>query len=236
MSKSSPISPFRNPICLSLDVDTREEALKWAAEIGDQLGAIKIGPRLVTRYGADLIADLKKYAPVFVDCKFFDIPSTMVAAVRAAFDAGASVVTVHALAGHEALTEMAKLESELQKQRPFRIIAVTILTSWDQQSFPENFKKAAVLEHVHQLADLVQKSGLKSIVCSPEEAEELSKKSLFLLTPGIRLPGDDVGDQKRVMTPQEALKKGASVLVIGRSILKSKSPRQLMTTLLGECQ
>jgi hypothetical protein len=118
--------PMRNPIIAALDVDSRDQALKLADDLADVVGGFKVGPRLCLRYGQDLVKEVAARAPVFVDNKHFDIPSTMEAAVRASFEAGASLVTVHALSGREALTKMATLEKELSQKRPFKILAVTI--------------------------------------------------------------------------------------------------------------
>lgn len=226
--------PFRNPLCVALDVDSRDEAMSLVSETQDIVGGYKLGPRLIHRYGQSLVQEIARKAPVFVDCKFFDIPSTMISAVRAVYEAGASVVTVHALAGREALGELAKLENELRQQREFRVLAVTILTSWGPGSFPPNFKTQTVEQHVVDLAELVKLSGLNGIVCSPNELDLLANMGLFLLTPGIRLPEDDKGDQKRVLGPFEAIKKGANALVIGRPIVAAKNPRKAANEFLSE--
>ena len=217
-------SPFRNPVCLALDVDDPLRAIEISKKLGPHLGGIKIGPRLVLSAGKDLIQEISKYCPVFVDLKHFDIPSTMLAAVRASFEAGASVVTVHALSGEKALTQVAHLEKELQKIRPFRVLAVTVLTSWGQEDLSENFKYASVDHHVHWASELVIKSGLSSVVCSPHEALALSQKGLFCLTPGIRFSAEVKDDQNRIALPKQALSLGANVLVIGRPLLQDQDP------------
>lgn len=221
--------PMRNPIILALDVDSRDKALQIADEVGDIVGGIKLGPRLCLRYGADFVKEIATRAPVFLDNKHFDIPSTMEAAVRASFDAGASLVTVHALSGHEALAKLAILEAELNRVRPFKILAVTILTSWDQQSLPANLKDQSVAQHVVDLSELVQCAGLTGIVCSPHELDLLQNKNLYLVTPGIRFSMQPSGDQKRIMGPIEALRKGASALVVGRPILEAKNIKEAAT-------
>ena len=111
-----------NPLMLALDVDQAEVAVEFAKRLDGKLGAIKIGPRLVLRYGADLISKLATFAPVFVDNKYLDIPNTMEAAVRASFDAGATFTTIHAWAGPEALARLSKVEAELNSKRPFKIL------------------------------------------------------------------------------------------------------------------
>jgi orotidine-5'-phosphate decarboxylase len=223
----SDLSPFKNPLCVALDVDSEEKALRIAQDLKEIAGGLKLGPRLIHRGGSAFVKEISKFAPVFVDCKFFDIPSTMEMAVRASFETDASVVTVHALAGEEALSILAKLEQELSKQRPFRILAVTILTSWDQHSLPSNFRQQPIAEHVRELAELAKRSGLRSIVCSAEELEILKDLDLFMLAPGIRFPNQEAGDQKRVVGPKEAMARGASVLVVGRPILEAADPKKM---------
>ncbi|QLY26180.1 orotidine-5'-phosphate decarboxylase [Bdellovibrio sp. KM01] len=226
MNKNLRAHPMRNPLILALDVDTRDQALKIADQIGDVVGGIKLGPRLCLRYGMEFVQEMSQRAPIFLDNKHFDIPSTMEAAVRASFDAGASLVTVHALSGAEALQRMAKVEAELSKIRPFRILAVTILTSWDQNSLPPVMNPQPIAQHVTELASLVQKSGLSGVVCSPHELDLLQNQGLYLVTPGIRFSMNDSGDQKRIMGPKEALEKGASALVVGRPILEAKDIKE----------
>ncbi|MNK11972.1 Orotidine 5'-phosphate decarboxylase [compost metagenome] len=229
MNKNLRAHPMRNPIILALDVDTRDQALKIADDLADIVGGIKLGPRLCLRYGMEFVKEMAQRAPIFLDNKHFDIPSTMEAAVRASFEAGASLVTVHALAGKEALTRMAAVEKELNQQRPFKILSVTILTSWDQNSLPGNMKEQPISQHVTDLVSLVESSGLKGIVCSPHELDLLQNRDLYLVTPGIRSSMQDSGDQKRIMGPKEALAKGASALVIGRPILEAKDMREAAT-------
>ncbi len=229
MNRNRRAHPMRNPLILALDVDTREQALSIADDLSDIVGGFKLGPRLCLRYGMSLVKEIAQRAPIFLDNKHFDIPSTMEAAVRASFDAGASLVTVHALSGKEALSRLAVVEKELSAQRPFRVLCVTILTSWDQNSVPRNMKNQEISSHVKDLALLVQESGLSGVVCSPHELDLLQNKDLYLVTPGIRFSMQDSGDQKRIMGPKEALRKGASALVVGRPILEASNIREAAT-------
>jgi orotidine-5'-phosphate decarboxylase len=175
---------------------------------------------------------------MFVDCKFFDIPSTMEGAVRASFDMGAAFCTVHAQAGVEALTRMAELERELSKQRPFRILAVTVLTSFRQDTLPSVSRAQPIAEQVGALAQLAIDCGLSGIVCSAEEVQALRVRfpQAFLLTPGVRLGHEDKGDQKRVTDPCAALRAGASALVVGRPIYESLEPAKAAKTYYEEIQ
>lgn len=233
-------SPMTNPIIAALDVDSKEQAMKLAHELEDVVGGFKLGPRLCLRYGAEIIKEIAKCGPVFVDNKHFDIPSTMESAVRASFDAGASLVTVHSLSGVEALSRMAHLEKELSSQRPFKILAVTILTSWDQKQIPPVFKEAPIPYMVEKLVDLVLESGLSGVVCSPHELAYLSGKrvdgkKLYIVTPGIRNQLDEKNDQKRTMTSTEAIQLGANALVIGRPIISAENPREAALDLVVSC-
>jgi orotidine-5'-phosphate decarboxylase len=229
MNKNKAAQPMRNPIILALDVDTRDQALRIADDVAEIIGGIKLGPRLCLRYGMEFAKEIAQRAPTFLDNKHFDIPSTMEAAVRASFDAGASLVTVHALSGKEALTKLAAVEKELNQKRPFKILAVTILTSWDQNSLPKNMNPQPIAQHVTDLAQLVSDSGLNGVVCSPHELDLLQNRGLYLVTPGIRFSMQDSGDQKRIMDPKEALQKGASALVVGRPILEAKNIKEAAT-------
>lgn len=236
---------LKNPIILALDIDTKDDAFKILDHVSDLIGGVKVGPRLVNKYGAEFITELAERTPVFIDNKYFDIPSTMVAAVKSSFDAGATLVTVHAMAGAEALKELYKLEIELNRIRPFKILAVTILTSWDQSSLPKNLHSWSIENHVRSLTELVYKSGLRGLVCSGHELEYLNYPDLFKVTPGIRLSTQQSAtdktilnenhDQKRVMTPKQAIKAGASALVIGRAILQSHNPRETILNILDSC-
>lgn len=217
--------PMNNPVILALDVDSQERALSLVDDLADIVGGFKIGPRLCLRYGNDLIKKISDKAPVFMDNKHFDIPSTMISAIRASFEAGASLVSVHALAGKEALIELGQLEHELNQIRPFKILCVTILTSWVQKSYPSIIKPDPVGVNVKSLAYLAIESGLRGVVCSPHELELFDGINCYLVTPGIRFPKDSKSDQKRVMGPKEAIKSGASAIVVGRPIIEATNPK-----------
>jgi orotidine-5'-phosphate decarboxylase len=229
------VGPLNNPIILALDVDTDTEALRLTDELSEVVGGIKLGPRLCVRYGKELIKRISERAPVFVDNKYFDIPSTTLAAVEATFEAGASLVTVHALNGPETLGQLAKLEAKLNQQRPFKILCVTVLTSFSQEHLSKSFKNENLVWHVKNLSEEVKASGLTGLVCSAQDLSEVSVKDFFVVTPGIRMEEHDKGDQKRVMGPEQALKAGAKALVVGRPILQAKNPRETATEFVMAC-
>lgn len=226
---------LKNPIFVALDVDDAEKAYTLAEKLAGKVGGFKVGPRLLIRFGPQVIEKLAKYGPIFVDNKYYDIPSTMVSAVKATFETGATFATIHAQCGSEALKALAELEQELNQQRPFKILAVTVLTSYSKQTIPPNWKSLEFVEHVEALADAVLRSGLTGIVCSPEEANAIRRRhpNSYLVTPGIRLSSDPKDDQSRIMTPKAAVAAGASALVIGRPILAAQDPVVVVNDILS---
>lgn len=220
--------PLNNPLIVALDVDSRDRCLEIVEKTSDLVGGFKLGPRLIVRYGAELVKTVAHAAPVFVDMKFLDIPSTMVSAVQASFDAGASLVTVHAWAGEQALIELAQLERKLNLLRPFRILAVTVLTSFKVETLPDTMIKEPISSQVSKLAKLVNQSGLKGIVCSPHETKMLRDEfsELYIVNPGVRFANEGKGDQQRVLGPTQAMDLGATALVVGRPIIEAQKPRQ----------
>ncbi len=228
------IKPLRNPLILALDLDDQFQIDKLVDEVGEIVGGIKIGPRLMLRFGPQIIKKMALRAPIFLDMKFFDIPSTMLSAVRAAFDIGAQLVTVHAQAGSFALEQLAQLELEYQKTAEVRILCVTMLTSFDLNTIPKILKNQSIEQHVIELGHLVNQAGLKGLVCSPLEIQALKKiNDFYLVTPGIRAQVNHDEDQKRTLSAREAINFGATALVVGRPILEAISPRAACENLLA---
>lgn len=215
-----------NPIFVALDVDDDKAALELVKECRAFVGGFKVGPRLALRYGETFLKEVARHGNMFIDNKYFDIPNTMEAAVRASFEVGASFCTVHAQAGREALTMLAELEESLCHTRPFRILAVTVLTSFKQETMPSLVQHLPIAEQTKSLARLAIESGISGLVCSPEEVEGLRAMypNAYLVTPGVRLSHEDRGDQKRVSDPLTALRRGASALVVGRPIYDALEP------------
>ncbi len=225
---------LKNPIFVALDVDSEMDALTLVERIHEEVGGFKIGPRLVFNAGVSIIRKVEEYAPVFLDFKFLDIPSTMDSSVRAAFEAGSTFVTVHATSGPEALRLLAKTEEELSKIRPFHILAVTLLTSFTKETLPANYNDDSIEDQILSLVEMSVEAGIKSFVCSPHELKTLKKKfpSCNFITPGIRIGSEKADDQKRTATPKEAINNGASALVIGRPILQAQDPKKLLQEIL----
>ncbi len=227
---------MKSPWFLALDVDSDQEALNLVDLVEPWVGGFKLGPRLCLRYGPGLVREIASRAPVFLDHKFYDIPSTMRAAVEASFDLGASFVTIHASCGAKALADLAQLERDLNSQREFKILAVTVLTSFGEGQLPSHWRPQSIQEHIAQLAEEVRASGLTGLVCSPFEAGLLRQNwpEAYLVTPGVRLSGDSLGDQQRVMGPGEALIQGASALVVGRPVVAAAQPAEVAQAIFAE--
>lgn len=218
---------MKNPVILALDVDDLKVAEKLVDELLPFIGGFKVGPRLTFRAPASFLKKISDSSLLFFDHKFFDIPSTTVAAVKVAAEMGAHWVTVHALNGPECLRELKKIEDDVRKSRPeFRVVVVTVLTSFTAKTLPPIWRTEPLEKSVEVLAGSAMDAGLESLVCSPLEIANLKKAFplSFLIVPGIRTEGSDSGDQKRTATPAGAMKTGASALVIGRSVLESGEP------------
>lgn len=227
---------MKNPIFVALDVDDKKQVLDLVEKTKDLVGGFKIGPRLVFRHGVEIISQIAKSAPVFLDFKFLDIPSTMDAAVRAAFEAGSSFVTIHATSGPEALKLLAKTEEELSQKRPFHIFAVTLLTSFSQETLPANYVDKTIEDQILSLVQQSVECGIKSFVCSPHELKLLKNKfpACHFVTPGIRTGNEKSDDQKRTATPSEAVASGAAAIVIGRPVLQAADSVQFLKSILAD--
>ncbi|MES2855551.1 MAG: orotidine-5'-phosphate decarboxylase [Bdellovibrionota bacterium] len=226
---------LQSPIIVALDVDSSDECLRLAKALKNKAGAFKIGPRLCMRYGSSLVTELSKFGPVFVDNKYLDIPNTMEHAVRATFESGATFTTIHTWAGLEALKRLGAVEKELAAKRPFRLLAVTILTSFTSETLPPGFESESVTNAVTDLSKLAIGCGLRGIVCSPHEVGIVRNISdeAFIVTPGVRLDTESNADQKRVLTPAAAIAAGSSALVIGRPIVDAKDPVEAMEKIIA---
>ena len=216
---------MKPPIFLALDLDDKDLVVEMAHATRSYVGGFKLGPRLFVKYGGSLVRELSKWGEIFVDNKYFDIPSVMEASIEATFQSGASFATIHASCGRETLYRLASLEKKLNKKRKFQILAVTVLTSFHQGNLPVNWSREAILVQVEKLAGEVIGAGLSGLVCSAKEVGRLREKfpDCFLVTPGIRFPEENQQEQSRVWGPMEAIKAGASALVVGRPIYKAKN-------------
>jgi orotidine-5'-phosphate decarboxylase len=213
----------RERVIVALDLDDAESALRLAKSVAPVFPFFKIGMKLFTKVGPEFVRAVLKNGQVFLDLKFYDIPTVVAEAVSNAAQLGVSLLTVHASGGSTMLKHcMEKLKSS---NASCRLLAVTVLTSFD--SLQEFGIDESVANHVQTLASIAHVSGTDGIVCSPQELVSLRARypSPFLLvTPGIRGASDFAGDQKRTASPSEALKAGADYLVIGRPIIAAPDP------------
>jgi orotidine-5'-phosphate decarboxylase len=213
-------------IIVALDYPDAAPALALAAQLRGSGCRLKIGKELFTRAGPPLVAKLQEQGfEIFLDLKFHDIPNTVAQACKAAAALGVWMVNVHALGG-KAMLQAAREALESQPKRP-RLIAVTVLTSLDTVDLAEIGLAGSPADNVLRLARLAQASGMDGVVCSPREITRLRAElgpQFELVTPGIRPAGSAQNDQKRVMTPAQALQAGATYLVIGRPITAAPDP------------
>lgn len=214
-------------ILVAFDVPSAQEAIILANTLEGTGCGVKVGKELFTRAGPDLVRWLVRTGfPVFLDLKYHDIPNTVAAACRAAAELGVSMLNVHASGGAAMLTAARNALHDYGDDRPL-LIAVTVLTSLDRAALTDIGVLAGPSDHVLTLATLAEDCGLDGVVCSPQEAEMLRAQlgpDFVLVTPGVRPAGAAVNDQKRVMTPSEALRAGANHLVIGRPITAAPNP------------
>ena len=218
-------------IIVALDGMAPEQAVAFAQAV-PELRWVKVGLELFVAGGPAVVRQLRDQGKqVFLDLKFHDIPATMAGACRSAARLGAELITVHACAGHDALAaaQAAAQESAAAAgQSPPILLAVTVLTSWEQQRFARDLAITEPLEvYVPRLAQLAAAAGIGGCVCSPLEVQALRAahpQPFALVTPGIRPAGAALGDQQRVMTPAKAIAAGASQLVIGRPITAAPDP------------
>lgn len=219
-----------SPLIIALDFENPERALSLAEQLGNKRCRVKIGKELFTRSGPALVEKLVSLGfDVFLDLKFYDIPNTVSRACLAAADLGVWMINVHALGGRNMLLA-AREALEKRQQRPL-LVAVTILTSFERVDLYAIGLHGMLEENVLRLARLSHNCGLDGVVCSPHEIVQVRRATGYdfkLVTPGVRPADSSQDDQKRVMTPEEALKLGADYLVVGRPITAASEPLQAL--------
>jgi orotidine-5'-phosphate decarboxylase len=231
---------MQNPIIVALDLPTMDAALRLAEQVAPAVGAFKIGKELFTAAGPEVVRRVRATgASVFLDLKFHDIPNTVAKAVEAAVALDVQMVTIHTSGGSDMMraAEDAAQSAAAKLGRPAPLVlGVTVLTSMDAGDLAEIGVEATPAAQVERLATLAAKSGLRGLVCSPLEIVALRRilpVKMQLVTPGIRPAGADKGDQKRTLAPAEALRAGASWLVIGRPITAAPDPRAAAEAILA---
>lgn len=211
-----------NPIFVAIDTPSLERARSIAEQVRGHAGGLKLGLEFFSANGPAGVAAIAEYGvPIFLDVKFHDIPNTVAKAIEALRPLDLAVLTVHA-AGGQAMLEAAKAAASSKT----KVVAVTVLTSLDGGDLQSIGVSSEPREQVARLAALAKSSGLDGVVCSGAEvaAAKAAWPEGFFVIPGVRPAGGDVSDQKRVVTPRQALDDGASILVIGRPITGADDP------------
>ena len=223
-------------VIVALDYPDAVSALQLVARLTPDLCRLKVGKELFTRAGPQLVENLAgRGVDVFLDLKFHDIPNTVASACHAAADLGVWMVNVHALGGERML--LAAREGLERATQPPLLIAVTILTSMDTNDLAAVGLSGSPEDNVVRLAALAHQSGLDGVVCSSRETVIIRNKlgpDFSLITPGIRPAGSQADDQRRVMTPADAIRAGSNYLVIGRPVTRADDPVSVLRTINSE--
>ena len=222
-------------IIVALDAKSQNDALTMADQLDPRLCRVKVGKELFTHEGPAIVKLLQQRGfEVFLDLKFHDIPNTTAQAVCAAADLGVWMVNVHASGGRKMMeTCVERLKTGNYNTQ---LIAVTVLTSMGREDLKDIGLDIEPFEQVKRLAKLTQDSGLDGVVCSAQEAKMLRAElgqEFALVTPGIRPAGSNADDQKRIVTPKQAMLDGSTHLVIGRPITQSAHPNQTLKEILA---
>jgi orotidine-5'-phosphate decarboxylase len=224
----------KDKIILALDVDHFEEAQRIVMEFKDHVGMFKVGKQLFTHCGPKIVDFIKlKNSKVFLDLKYHDIPNTVSKAAIEAAKLGVDMLNVHASGGLTMMKEtgiaLHNTTKKLRIPRP-KIIAVTVLTSMDDAEFKNMGIDISTSQLTKNLALLTKEAGLDGVVAAGTDIEmirELCGKDFVIVTPGVRIQ-DKKDDQKRVITPQDAIRKGATYIVLGRAIMDAENPKALL--------
>ena len=224
-----------SPIVVALDYPTPQQAITMAKQLDPAKCRVKVGKELFTAAGPGVIEQLHKLDfDVFLDLKFHDIPNTCAGAVAAAAELGVWMVNVHASGGERMM--VAAADAIANKQNKPLLIAVTVLTSMEQSDLAGIGLDVAPQQQVQRLAQLAKQSGMDGVVSSAQEIElikNLCGKEFLTVTPGIRPVGSAAGDQRRIMTPQEAISVGGDYMVIGRPITRAENPQQVCLDIIA---
>ncbi|MCR5413718.1 MAG: orotidine-5'-phosphate decarboxylase [Kiritimatiellae bacterium] len=225
-------------LIVALDVQSREEAVARVKTIGDAVGFYKIGLELFTAEGPDVVKAVKDLGKkVFLDLKFHDIPRTVERSVRSGGKLGVDLMTIHSVGGKAMIKAAADAAAEFGASGPM-ILAVTVLTSLDRTDLEDiGIKGREPADQVLAMASFATANGAHGLVCSPKEVGALSKAlpaGTLFVTPGVRPAGAAAGDQKRVATPADAVRDGATHLVVGRPVLAAEDPAAAARAILAE--
>lgn len=226
----------KEKIIVALDAPNTAAALRLVESLGDSVSWIKIGLQLFTAEGPAIVREIKARGfKVFLDLKFHDIPNTAREAVHSAVNLGVDMTTIHLSGGRTMVREAVKAS----EGSPLLVLGVTVLTSFNEAELRGIGVQRTPAEQVGELVALGVDVGLRGVVCSPHEIVSLRESfgdTLTIVTPGVRPPGASADDQQRVMTPAEAVKAGASHLVIGRPITGAASPGEAAAAIVAQLE
>lgn len=234
----------KDRLIIALDVETPNEARKLFTALRDYAGMFKIGSQLFTAAGPDIVREIiKSGGRIFLDLKFHDIPNTVARSGVEAARLGVSIFNVHATGGREMMRRTVAEIREVSVRENFKrplIIAVTALTSADSASLAEVGLTSNMEQQVERLARLAAQCNLDGVVASPHEVKLVRacilKQDFLIVTPGVRPAGVAPDDQKRIMTPAEAVRAGADYLVVGRAILQATDPTRAAEEIINEME
>jgi len=236
-------APMRERLILALDVDDLERARKMLKSLAGEVGMFKVGKQLFTHAGpqaAKLIQEMG--GEIFLDLKFHDIPTTVAKAAIEATRLGVKMFNVHASGSLEMMRLTVREVSRVCRQESLRkpiMLAVTVLTSLNESDLKKVGVAGQVADQVVRLALLSQKAGMDGVVAAPNEVAEIRGacgRSFIIVTPGIRLQKSKRDDQKRVMTPAEAVRAGVDYIVVGRPIMEAKDPLGVTREIIAEME
>ena len=230
-------------LIVALDVHSYNDVKRLVEELGDSVSYYKVGMELFYSVGSSVVDLLKaQNKNIFLDLKLHDIPNTVAAGLCSLMNLGANIVNIHAGGGYTMMKTAAdRLKTEAERQNIERpnLIAVTILTSINQEDWTGLGYPFSIREQVVRLAKLAKKAGLDGVVASPQEAaaiREACGEDFLIVTPGVRPAGAAINDQSRIATPAQALKNGATHLVVGRPIIAAEKPREAALAIIKEIQ
>ncbi len=229
-------SKAKEKLILALDLPERGEAVAFLKGLDNKLDWVKVGLQLFVRYGPDFVREVADMGySIFLDLKLHDIPNTVASAVKSLRGYPVGMLTLHASGGSEMLQWANAAREEINPK--MHLLAVTVLTSMNDVQLNEVGVSGKAEEQVLRLGKMAVASGIQGLVCSPQELVVL-RNALgtrpLMVTPGIRPLGADTNEQKRITTPSDAVRMGASHIVVGRPILKSENPQKTIEAILAE--
>ncbi len=228
-------------LIVALDVETKEKALSLVEKLKAEVNIFKIGSELFTSCGPDIVAAVKdRGCGIFLDLKFHDIPNTVAKSAAAATRLGVSIMNVHALGGYDMMKRCAEAviaQAKASKIPKPKVIAVTVLTSMDENSLKKTGINDNMEKQVLKLAKLAEEASLDGVVASPSEVKLIRRElgeEFIIVTPGVRPVWAAANDQERIATPKEAIVDGATYIVVGRPIIEAPDPLAAAKRILEE--